>query len=356
MKAHQRFLFKSTLNARDRIELYDNFKLYAMNNMSVKDIFDNLIRSYSREGKKPKSSMAMILRECAAKYKEGGGGFSAAFEDWLPEQELTVIDTNYLSKKAHIGFEKAMVLADNADILSREIKSTRNTILYLIFVCFSLIGVIFYSVIPEVISTTPLERWSSAQKAVYYLYIFMTEYSYILAPFLILATYLIKKSIPVWTGDLRFNFDKWPPYSFYKLMMGASFITSVDAMLSSGMSLKFTLEHIHKSSKSKWLKERIKAAMSGVNTGEENLGSALSVSGYEFPDEDSIIKMQTIFNNQNSAGSLSRFSEYKMKKTLEDMQRKGLKLKIWVMFGFAFVFMTICIVMYDLIKISFFRM
>nr|CDS57023.1 hypothetical protein SYMBAF_190002 [Serratia symbiotica] len=73
--------------------------------------------------------------------------------------------------------------------------------------------------------------------------------------------------------------------------------------------------------RSAWLYERLDALERAISAGEMNLGQALDVTGYDFPDEQAIIKMQSLFETKNSEGSLKRFADTWLEKTV-GMSRK----------------------------------
>uniref|UniRef100_A0A1A9VZ18 HTH luxR-type domain-containing protein n=1 Tax=Glossina brevipalpis TaxID=37001 RepID=A0A1A9VZ18_9MUSC len=145
--------------------------------------------------------------------------------------------------------------------------------------------------------------------------------------FMVIVAYGIMKSLPRWTGNLRFHADKYPPWSLYKNLYGATFILNVDAMLSSGIPIEEALQKMLSASASAWLNERLQATLNAMGSGgEENLGHALDITGYEFPGEEAIIKMQSLFDTANKEGSLKRFGDKWLEKTIcRDVIMKTIK-------------------------------
>lgn len=65
MNKYQRWLYKLTLNSDDREDIYDNFRQYLLDGLSLEKTFDRLILHYTRRGKKTHHPIAMILKACA---------------------------------------------------------------------------------------------------------------------------------------------------------------------------------------------------------------------------------------------------------------------------------------------------
>lgn len=77
------------------------------------------------------------------------------------------------------------------------------------------------------------------------------------------------------------------------------------------------------SCESPWLLERLEATLNAIEDGEENLGTALDVTGYEFPGDAAIIKMKSLFESSNKEGSLKRFAGKWLDKTIAAVETSG---------------------------------
>ena len=273
-------------------------------------------------------------------------------KEWLPEQELSVIDACNVAGRPWDGFLKAIKIAQSTSRLKSAIRGALFTSLYMFSLSFTILCLACIFLVPMLLDSVPLVQWSMAQKAVYYFYIFIMSYSWLLIIVVSTVCYVIYYSFPRWTGNKRFYADKFIPYSLYKELHGATFIVNIDSMLSSDIPLRESLIKIRDMSNSLWLIEKINAALSRLADGEENLGSALDTSGYEFPSENAIIKMQSLFETANKEGSLARFADRQLQTTLLNVERKGNFIKLVSMFSGAAA--TVCIVgiMYNLIQIA----
>ncbi|MEA9446229.1 type II secretion system F family protein [Candidatus Fukatsuia symbiotica] len=351
MNKFQRWLCKLTLNSDDREAIYDNFRHYLLDGQSLEKTFDKMIVNYTRRGKKPNNEIAQILTECAAHLKEGHS-LGEALKDWFPEQELSVIDACNIAGRPWDGFKKAMKIATSTDRLKKAIRGAMLTSAYLFSLSFIILAMACVMLVPFLLESVPLVRWSLAQKGVYYFYIFIVSYGWLLIIGFIIFCSIIAYTMPRWVGKKRFYADQFPPYSFYKQRQGATFITSIDALLSSNIPLKNALIKMREMSQSAWLIEKINGALARLADGEENLGSALDTAGYEFPSEDAIIKMQSLFETTNQEGSLERFGDRLLEKTLLNVERQGNVIKVVSMFSGAAATVGIVGIMYSLIEIA----
>lgn len=125
-------------------------------------------------------------------------------------------------------------------------------------------------------------------------------------------------------------------------------------MLSAGMTMEDALKKMFFSCQSDWLGERLEAALLAIESGEQNLGMALDVTGYDFPGEEAIIKMQSLFETTNREGSLKRFAEKWLNKTIKGVEITSERIRIISLLACGFAISFLIVVMFDLIQRAFF--
>lgn len=349
----QRTLTKLTFNEMDRIDLYDNFRQYLLDGVDVNTIYLKLIEGYTRRGKKPNHPIAEILREC--KLSLDGNSLADSLSEWVPERELSLIAANESANRPAEGFEKAISLCKNIYDLKSSIKQVLFLVSFLFFAFFMLICVICMGIVPQILKTTPLYMWSDLQKAVYYFYIFIVDYWYLFLLFVFGIAYIVNRSLSRWVGNSRYYADKLFPYSLYRVMNGAIFISNMDAMLSSGIPLKEALLKMKDMSGSSWLNERIDGVIQALGSGESNLGRALDVSGYDFPSEDAIIKLSCLLDTSNREGSLTKFSNRWLESTVKSIEGIGASVQKWGVIVAALGVISVCAILFPLISGSFIK-
>jgi type II secretory pathway component PulF len=349
MNKFQRKLFQLTFSSEDRIDIYDNMRQYLLDGIGLEDTFDKMIQNYTRRGKSPNNPIAMILKECSDNLSKGFT-LAESLREWIPEQELSVIESCDLAGRAHDGFYNAIRISEGADKIQKSIKNTVKISLYLVSLMLGVISMICILLVPILVQSVPLQQWTPPQLSIYYLYIFITDYSFIFLLIILIISYIVMKALPKWTGDLRYHFDKYPPFSIYKRLFGATFILNVDAMESSDISIEDALTKMSESSRSAWFSEKIDATLNAISSGDTNLGTALDSAGYEFPSEEAIIKMQSLFETSNKEGSLKRFGDKWLEKTIKSVESTGEKIKIACLIGTGVGLCAIVAIMFSLIQ------
>jgi type II secretory pathway component PulF len=107
-----------------------------------------------------------------------------------------------------------------------------------------------------------------------------------LGAFLLVSVVVFIHSLTRWRGHARTLADRYPPYSVYRLVAGASFLISLSELVNAGVRMEDALERLKRHA-SPWLRVRVQAALSGLREGVK-FGDALDASGYEFPDREVI--------------------------------------------------------------------
>lgn len=353
MNSVERFIYQKTFGADDRMEIYDSFRQYLLDGLSAEDTFNKLIENYTRRGKKPNNAIGKILEECSDNLR---AGFSLAesLKEWIPDQELSIIESCDVAGKVADGFLNAMVIADGTAKIGSSVRTSAMITGYMFSLVMGIVALFCILLIPVVKQSVPLEKWNVAQLGVWYLYVILTEFWYVFIVVICGGLMLLIKSLSFWTGNIRYYFDSIPPYSIYRRLNGATFILNMNAMLSAGIPMENAIRSMVESCRSPWLLERLEATLNAIESGEENLGTALDVTGYDFPGEEAIIKMQSLFETTNREGSLKRFAEKWLDKTVSAVEKTGERIRIISLFGCAITVSLLIVIMYDLIQQAFY--
>lgn len=354
MNNFERYIYQRTFSATDRIELYDDFRQYLLDGLSLLATFDKLIDNYTRRGRNPGNPIGQILMECRKNIK---AGFSLAdsLREWIPDQELSIIESCDVAGRVSDGFLNAVFIAEGTEKILRSIKSSLMIMTYMFTLSLSMVVMFCVLLVPVLKQNVPLEKWNMAQLGVWYFYVTVTEYWYVILLLIVTISFITIRSLSRWTGNVRFAFDKLPPFSIYKRLNGATFILNVNAMLSAGIPMETAINNMVSSCESPWMLERLEAILGAIEEGEENLGSALDVIGYEFPGDAAIIKMKSLFETSNSEGSLKRFAGKWLDKTVSSVEKTGELLRLLGYFGCAGSITLLILVMSDLIQQAFFH-
>ncbi|CBJ48253.1 type II secretion system F family protein [Erwinia amylovora] len=348
-----RAVYQATFSAQDRVEIYDDFRQYLLDGRSAKETYQKLIDNYSRRGKNPGDAVAQILTECAENLGSGFG-LGDSLREWIPDQELSIIESCDLAGRPEDGFINAIDIASGSGRISSTVRATVSVTGYLTLLSVTVIVLFCMMLVPVIIQAVPLSQWNGMQTAVYYFYLLLSDWWWVLLLLFGGVIALVVWSLPRLTGRLRFFLDRFPPWSIYRRIHGAAFIMNVNAMDAAGIPMERAIASMKKSTRSAWLYERLDALEHAISSGEENLGQALDATGYEFPDERAIVKLQSLFETKNSEGSLKRFADTWLENTVRSVERTGDRMRIVSLLLCGVLVASLMLIMFSLIQKAFF--
>jgi len=348
-----RAIYQATFSAQDRIEIYDDFRQYLLDGRSAKETYQKLIDNYSRRGKNPGDAVAQILTECAENLGSGFG-LGDSLREWIPDQELSIIESCDLAGRPEDGFINAIDIASGSGRISSTVRATVSVTGYLTLLSVTVIVLFCMMLVPVIIQAVPLSQWNGMQTAVYYFYLLLSDWWWVLLMLFSSLIALVVWSLPRLTGRLRFFLDRFPPWSIYRRIHGAAFIMNVHAMDAAGIPMERAIASMKESTRSAWLYERLDALEHAISSGEENLGQALDATGYEFPDERAIVKLQSLFETKNSEGSLKRFADTWLENTIRSVERTGDRMRIVSLLLCGVLVASLMLIMFSLIQKAFF--
>jgi len=348
-----RIIYQATFSAQDRIEIYDDFRQYLLDGRSAKETYQKLIDNYSRRGKNPGDAVAQILTECAENLGSGFG-LGDSLREWIPDQELSIIESCDLAGRPEDGFINAIDIASGSGRISSTVRATVSVTGYLTLLSVTVIVLFCMMLVPVIIQAVPLSQWNGMQTAVYYFYLLLSDWWWVLLLLFGGVIALVVWSLPRLTGRLRFFLDRFPPWSIYRRIHGAAFIMNVNAMDAAGIPMERAIASMKESTRSAWLYERLDALEHAISSGEENLGQALDATEYEFPDERAIVKLQSLFETKNSEGSLKRFADTWLENTVRSVERTGDRMRIVSLLLCGVLVILLMLIMFSLIQKAFF--
>lgn len=276
---------RMNFDAKRRKRIYKSIAVMMKNEVPLQKALFRLYEIYSNNGKKKNNSVAIILLNC---YQAVGSGDSlgTALGRWIPHHEASML------RAGEKGSRLIAQLNDLIDVLNTQGKmkgSIIKAVAYPIVLIISLgylLYFIAYKLIPPFTKMSNPDSWEGNAKLLYVVSMFVTNHGVALIIAVTSFVLLIIASLPYSFGTLRIWLDRVPPYSIYRTVMGASFLLSLSALVSSGVKLHVALAEIMQKS-SPWYKERVHAALFGINSGVK-FGDALANSGYDFPDREAI--------------------------------------------------------------------
>ncbi|WP_297392101.1 type II secretion system F family protein [Acidiferrobacter sp.] len=157
-------------------------------------------------------------------------------------------------------------------------------------------------------------------------------------------------SLPRWTGRLRRLCDRFPPWSFYRRIQGALWLSSFAALSQAGMQEKDAMEQMMKDAVP-YVRERLQAARNGLLAGR-SVGEALANAHFLFPDSDTLDDLAVMANYPDYSARMAELSQETMQETEEAialstkslsvvMQAASSLLMIGMVFGIFSILQTL---------------
>ena len=318
-----------------RLRFYRKVQKMLANGLPLLKILEDLGMRASEDGKKPNEPMAIILDDCK-RMVQNGHLLSEGLARWIPGNEQMIILAGEQSGRLEI------TLAAVIDVVLAG-KKIRMVILGGItypLAIFSLILVYIYvfgtRVIPQFTRIVDPANWHGAAKSLYIMSEFVQHWMLLIVLFLVACCSLVLLSMPLWRGNLRVFFDRFAPYSVYRLIVGSGFLMAFSALQFAGITVEKSLMRLSDLAQP-WLRERLDGALLGVKSGL-NCGEALRNAGYGFPSKELVDDLCVYADYKGFAEALKLLADEWMEDGVETI---SLQMKVFN--GFAIISLAVVI-------------
>lgn len=220
-----------------------------------------------------------------------GINFGTCLSPYVPSSEAILLETGANSGKLVKSLQNAAESIENQSKVKKAIVGAAAYPGVLTAMLIAAMVLSSYKVIPTFEQIIPVDQWQGIAYAVAMAAQFIREDGLTLLIGFISIVVVVMMSLPRWTSQSRIYFDRFVPWSLYKMLQGSAFLLSVASMMSAGIKIdEVSLGRISKQSEP-YLRQRIKGIQKFVASGE-NLGDALYNAGFEFPDAEIIGDLQ----------------------------------------------------------------
>ena len=337
--AMQLKLAKLLFGSQERLRTWQKISVMLRNKIGIDQILQELYNRASANGEKPSDLGAIVFDEWRTVVLSGGR-FSDAIEGWVPTMERMIIMAGEQSGNLPDALRSVIEVV-------RAEKKIKGTVLKGLFYPFVLLaatlGYLFLfgiKVIPEFTRIMDVSSWGPMAKSLHSLSEFVINYGVGLIIALVTLITVVTVTLPIWTGPWRIRFDKIPPWSLYRLVVGSGFLYSMSALLSGGGRVSTALQTISDNS-SKYLAERTEAFLLGVHSGL-NAGDAMAEAGFDFPSEDIVADLGVYASYSGDFGdAIEKVAREWMETGLENIEIQMKFLNGIATFSMALVLMWI---------------
>jgi len=283
MNAVERTLAKMSFSGKHKVRIMRQIQRLIKAGVPLATTLDTLWQMYSKNGKKPKEPLAMMIKQWRDRLNQGKS-LAEAMHGWISLPEELIVEAGEQSEKLADALDDAL----KAEGASKQIRKAiigglAYPVVLLLALVFILVG-FSYEIVPTFASLLPVDQWTGAPATMYAVSQFVTNWLAVIGIVfggLVTAAFL---SLPILTGPTRKFFDYLPPWSIYKIIQGASFMIAMRGFIAAGVPVPDALRKINMIGNG-YMRERVNAILTKINMGR-NLGQAMQEAGHNFPDYD----------------------------------------------------------------------
>lgn len=329
------------LNHEKRMAICRKLASLLRNDFTLIDALERLEMIESKNGTKPHEPYAIVMRQWQ-KNLERGMTFSEATRGWVPPNETLLVTSGNLSNLV-VALENVGRVVDGMQRIRRAMTTAIAYPMFLLALTFGIIimvGVYLVPPLADVAGNTVV--WRGMARSLVWLSEFSIRYWYVFLLVFASVVAVIWLSLANWSGRLRVVFDRFPPWSTYKIQVSVGWLMSLAAMVGAGVTIPDAIRMLADNA-NRYLRSILERVLRFIANGD-NLGVALTHAGREFPDTE-IIGDLTIYADMNEfdenlnqiANDYLNESVRKMEKISNIMNSLGILLVsaiiAWVVLG-----------------------
>lgn len=265
-------LSKASFGMTKRIAMYEQISAMMNESMPIIDVIRDLEIIYKTENK---NDPRVYMLGCWRKAMEQNGSILKEIVHWVPESEVVMFKTAEETGEWVKCLESLIFQVEKQSEIKKAVLGQMGYPVFLsVFLILVLYGFGGFGV-PMLSEMLPVERWPQFSMPLHDISVFIaTKIHYVLlfiVIFLVVVFYVQAKYV----GKGREYLDKFPPYSIYKAMQGASFLISLASLLKSGIPIIESVKIIESNS-SPWMKSKIKDINRAFGKGETGAGALIT--------------------------------------------------------------------------------
>ncbi|MDP9196015.1 MAG: type II secretion system F family protein [Pseudomonadota bacterium] len=265
----------------------------------------------SRAGKKPSDPLALLIREWLKRYR-AGASFSEALEGSLPDRDLMMIRAGEESGSLAAALEGIQTIDTAAAAMKEAISRAVAYPLFLGLLLFGILWMFGVTMIEPMRQSAPPQVMAQ-MAGLGAVSDFIRSWGLLVIGVLVAFIVFIVIALPHWRGKVRVWFDRIPPWSWYRVWQGATFMLGMSALLKAQVPLRRAMETMESQARGAWLRERIGLARLETLKGK-NLGEALRATGLNFPSPEFALDLEIL----SERGDVGQIIDIVTKEWLED--------------------------------------
>lgn len=321
-----RKLAKWSFTGKERSRFYRKLASQVDNGVRLSDAIKTL---HARVVKRDETeTMAIILADIQITL-ERGEGLSKALNSWTDPLECMGLAAGEKSGKLgdalrqaadSLGSKRKMIFA----VIKGGFYPTLLSIVVTVFLYF--VGVWF---VPQISSVVDPDQFHGFAAVDIWLSGFVQSPGFWILLFIqngIVITILALLPKAFGQDRFRVKLDRIPPWSIYRLIVGADFLVALGSLLRAGVKLDVAIQNC-KEYANPYLTVRLNQLIQKILDGE-NFGNALEATQYEFPSQDIIDDLMTYSTLPNFDKILTEYGKETMNDAVETVEIQAVIMNI----------------------------
>ena len=328
--------------ANSRIDVFHMVSGLLDARINLASALETVAESATARGDGGQAGMLRIWKESLA-----DGAFAAEMMRWVPGTEAMIFGAYGLGRvePADLFRAAARVCELKTKMVAAVVGAVRMPVLMLIAV----LAIIWTGggyLFPELVKHSRPELWLPSTPIVVGVSIWFHDEALYVVSVLVLGTALLWLAVVYWTGPGRSFLDRFPPFSLYRTVSGASFLLVLIELLATGTDLPSVLRRLQAGS-SAYGASRVAAIREQMVSGL-GFGEAMEEAGTGFPEPALISVVQAIEQLPRWHVELGRFVHRWVERSEKTMELRAGMLRLVMMVAVTAVMSAVIVTMYDL--------
>ena len=232
--------------------------------------------------------------------------FKQVIRQYVPESESLIFSRFGNSPNEDLFRAAARIALVEAEISNAILSAIFRPVLLLALMIglLYLLGSDFY---PTLSVISPIESWPTLWQFVAAIAFWVADNPFMIFIYIV-TIYIIYKVIQIsYTGPARHILDRIPPFSLYRMKIGATFTFVILENAAVGNTINSNLMRILSKDSSRYIKSRIMAIEKHISA--MNIGAAATKAGMNFPDPELNAVLEAYAEQQNWEKNFRTYAE-----------------------------------------------
>ena len=248
------------------------------------DVLRSMIKNEEFKGRQ--TALSKLYRHIRSRL-ELGKRMGEVLQEFVPAAESSQIYAAEMSGRISNGFVMAGAIAKQQAEFKKVFREALIGPTINLFLSIGIMYMFFNTLVPTMTGTIPLESMSPFSMVLAEIAKHFNIYLLVIVTLIIISSAWTIWALPRYNGWFRLKYEKFPPFSMYKLMVGCSFLYAYNALTKSGVAQVQAL-HIIRKFATPYLTLRINKILEQTS---RSIGEALIQLKLDFPDKEIITEM-----------------------------------------------------------------